>query len=275
VLVHLGADGPLSRGRAMGLYYQSPNISGWVFRADYGPDGTSRNEEQFVTTTSASAQTIATKSGTKMMNIGTASAMYQFAAGDWSGIFGVGISTGQGKYIYAVDQSKTKALSDMLGYFGGASVQWRDWRLATGYTWKGKSMQLEGAGNVNRPTSWGYSAMLERYSYAIYQPNDKGPTGGDWGYGFWYQYARDAGPFTSNGIWELNYFGLGGGYWLAPGLQFFAEAFYFSDWNTHQPAQAALVSAATSGFTAGGQQTARNVRHPTGQIFFVGTSVEW
>jgi len=264
VLVHLGADGPLSRGRAMGLYYQSPNFAGFQVRADYGPDGQSRNEEQFVTTTSATAQTISTKSGSKMMNIATASLMYQWAAGDWSGILGAGISTGQGKYIYAVDGSKTKAISDMLGYFGGASAQWRDIRFAFNYTWKGKSMQLEGPANVNRPTAWGYSLMLERYSYAIYQPGDKGPTGGDWGYGVWYQYARDAGPFTSNGIWEMNYLGIGGGYWIAPGLQFFGEAFFYDDWNTHP-------STNNGGFVG----TPANQRNPRGQIYFVGASVEW
>jgi hypothetical protein len=268
IMVHLGADGPLSRGRAMGLYYKSPNFNGLTFAADYGPDGTSRNEEQFVTTTAATAQTVSTKSGSKMMNIATANTQYQWAAGDLSGIFGVGISTGQGKYIYAVDGSKTKALSDMLGYWGGFSVQWRDVRFAANYTWKGKSMQLEGAANVNRPTAWGYSLMLERYSYAIYQPNDKGPSGGDWGYGAWYQYARDAGAFTSNGILELNYFGLGGGYWLAPGLQFFAEAFYYEDWNTH-PAGANGLG---GGLPVG---TAANQRNPHGQIYFVGASVEW
>jgi|SwirhisoilCB3_FD_contig_81_487657_length_1507_multi_4_in_0_out_0_1 hypothetical protein len=271
VLVHLGADGPLSRGRAMGLYYQSPNLNGLVFRADYGPDGQSRNEEQFVTTTSATAQTISTKSGSKMMNIATASAMYQWAAGDWSGIMGAGISTGQGKKIYTT-LGEQQAISDMLGYFGGASVQWRDWRIAANYTWKGKSMQLEnptaaaptGPVNVNHPTSWGYSLMLEQYSYAIYQPDDKGPTGGDWGYGFWYQYARDAGPFTSNGIWEINYFGLGGGYWIAPGLQVFTEAFYYNDYNTHP-------SSNNGGFVG----TAANQRNPRGQIYFAGVSVEW
>ena len=271
VLSHLGNAGAITGSRAERIYYKSPNLNGFVAIATWGPDGTSRNEEQFTTTTTATPQAISTRSQTKYQNVAVLNLKYQWSAGDWSGIFGGGVTTARGKYVYT-PAGRQKAVSDMLGYFGATSVQWRDLRFAVDYTWKGKSQQLEnptlanptGPVNSNHPTAWGYSLLLERYSYAIYQPDDKGPTGGDWGYGFWYQYARDAGPFTSNGIWELNYFGLGGGYWIAPGLQIFSEAFYFNDYNTHPVG-------ANGGFLG----TAANQRNPHGQIYFVGLSVEW
>lgn len=272
-LTKYGADNPVGGGRATHIYWASPRWSGFDFSLDYAPDGTKRNEEQFVTSTSATNISVSTSSQSRSTNISGAAVHYTWASGPWSGKIGANIGYSEGKYIYS-PAGRTKAVSDGLATTEGASVQWRDIRFAAVHTWKGKSSNAaEGPTAVNpgansdfnKPTAWGYSLLLERYSYSIYQPDDKGPSGGDWGYGVYYQFARDAGPYNTNGVWEINYLGVGGGYWIAPGLQVFSEAWFYSDWNTHP----------FGGTNTASFGTPANARHPSGQVYFAGISIEW
>ena len=92
---------------------------------------------------------------------------------------------------------------------------------------------------------------------------------GPWVVGGYYWYGRGPGTFQlasagtaptpgGNGQFEFNYYALGAGYTVAPGLKFYGELFYYDDWNTH------VVSAAPN-----------SGRHLTGQVYIIGTSLAW
>jgi hypothetical protein len=260
-----GADNPIGAGRSLHLWYLSPEIlRGWTVAFEYGPDGTGRNEEQFVTSTNATTVTISSSSVSKMMNIAGTATHYIFGTGEWGGKVGAGVGYAEGKYIYT-PTGKSKAITDALTTTENFSLQWRDIRFAIGHSWKGKSQSAPIA--VNRITAWGYSVVLERVSYKVYGLDSRGPQAGDWAYSVWYQYARDKGLYSSTGLWEANYFGGGGGYWVATGLQMFAGVFVYSDYNTH-PDNAMGTPAGTSG-------TLANQHHPKGQVYFAGTTFEF
>jgi hypothetical protein len=260
-----GADNPIGAGRAEHLWYLTPEIvPGLTFAFEYGPDGTGRNEEQFVTSTSATNITTSSSSISKMQNIAGAAFHYVFGTGDWGGKVGAGIGYAEGKYVYT-PTGTTKAISDALTTTENLSIQWRDFRFAIGHSWKGKSQAAEVA--VNRITAWGYSLLLERVNHKVYGLDSRGSQQGDWAYGVWYQYARDKGLYSSTGLWEVNYFGFGGGYWIAPGLQVFASTFYYRDYNTH-PDNAMGYSAVPAG-------TLQNQHHPKGDVYLVGTTFEF
>jgi predicted porin len=131
--------------------------------------------------------------------------------------------------------------------FSFAGVTW-----GIAYNWigdSGYSTTVSQPGGARPVDSWGWSTGLE-YDF------------GPWQTGVWYQYARSQGAFASNGQINLNYLGVGAGYTVAPGLKLFGEAFLYDDHNTHLTvAQAAALPG--------------HPRNPHGQIYLIGTDLEW
>jgi predicted porin len=102
-------------------------------------------------------------------------------------------------------------------------------------------------GNATRRNGW--SAGLE-YDF------------GPWQLGGYYQYARSDIGFTPASQIESGY-GLGANYTLAPGMRLFSEAFFYSDIGGRSSAAGGAGSNAT------------NLKPQSGQLYVVGTHLEW
>jgi len=296
VLHKSGSDAMFGTGRSTHLMYktrpflsdeQGGGVEGLQFAIDFSPDGTSRAEDVFLTsTTNQKAIAVSSSSGTRLQNIIGADFHDSFAINEkLSGEFGMNVVWAQSKDTAALVPSS----SGVLGGTIGQTLQYGTWREATTFTYFGKSDVSQGvpaapagvASVENKPTTWGYSLMLEQTSISAFQPTlergnrsgisniaepDAVPVAGDWSWGPYYVYGRAPGPFGDNGVIEVNYYGLGGAYWLAKGLYVTAEAHYYSDWNTH------AFTGDPARFQSG---TAAGARNPHGQVYILATTVYW
>jgi len=174
---------------------------------------------------------------------------------------GIDYVYGQSKNVFTTTGS-TQANNNINGWHAGVQANVFGFQWAVDYTYAGYSAQPH-LGNLDRLTSWGWSTGLEYFV-------------GPWTLGGYYWYLRAPGIFaplaagasvggqifpvaqTANGVWEMNFYELGIGYTLAPGLKLYQAAFYYSDYNTHVP--------------VGGPG---HFRHPTGQAYITGVSVAW
>jgi outer membrane protein OmpU len=235
------------------IRYDSPKIAGFVFRFAYAPDGRQRNEEQFVTDTQGAAAitTSADQGGGylgKFQNLIDTSLTWTGTIGPFTNMSGIDYTHGDPKDI-TFGTAVAKPINSVIV---GTQLGFAGWTLGVAYNWAGESgfsntvFQPGGAKPVQ---SWGMSAGLE-YDF------------GPWQMGTWYQYARSQGAFATNGQIDLNYFGVGAGYTVAPGLKLFSEAFFYDDHNTH-------VTEAQNATSVG------NPRNPNGQIYLAGLDLEW
>jgi outer membrane protein OmpU len=257
----LAIDGALARtgasnlriGQGTKIRYDSPKIAGFVFRLAYQPDGRQRNEEQFVTDTvgAAAIASSADEGGGflgKFQNMVDASLTYTGAFGPVANMSGIDFTHADAKDL-TFGTAVAKPINATLV---GTQFTYAGWTWGIAYNWVGQSgysNTVSQPGGASPVKSWGWSTGIE---YDI----------GPWQMGAWYQYARSQGAFASNGLIDLNYFGIGAGYTVAPGLKLIGEGFLYDDHNTHLTvAQAAVLPG--------------HPRNPHGQIYLAGVDLEW
>jgi outer membrane protein OmpU len=265
----VGPDNAFPPGRALHLWYGTPEYAGFSGNVEFTPDGTNRNEEQFVTSTQAGApSTTQSLGGANFQNI--------IGLGlNWHGQLGpVAIATGvQGAHAQSKNnfglaggsEFSNQAFKDGNSLHTGVKLNYAGLQWAVDYSWYNHSGLPAALAPGSAPVStWGWDTGLEYFF-------------GPWTVGGYYQYSRAPGivfpagttavsfggvPQSINGVWEANQYGVGLGYTVAPGMRLYGEAFYYDLYNTHvTPA----VNAANSG----------NARNPHGQIYLIGTSIAW
>ena len=265
-LIKVGSDNSFPSGRAMHIWYGTPTYAGFSVSGDYAPDGRSRNEEQFVTDTFAAAPTgtvAQSLSATNFQNIWSVNLQYKGTLGP------VALGTG---FQYSHAQSKNnlglaggtefsnQSFRDANSFETGFVLNYAGFQFALQYDWFGQTaVPKPSFGNAiigGSVDTWGWSTGLEYFM-------------GPWVVGGYYWYGRGPGswlistagtaaPAGAGGVFEFNYYALGAGYTVAPGLKFFTEALYYDDFNTH------VVSTATN-----------SGRNPHGQVYIFGTSIAW
>jgi len=267
--IKVGSDDGFPSGRAMHIWYGTPTYAGFSANMDYTPDGRSRNEEQFVTDTSANSP--ATNSAlaqslseTNFQNVVSINMQYKGQFGPVAVAGGVQYAHGSSKNAYGLaggSELASQTFKDINSWETGALLNYAGFQFGIQYTWYGDSAypKHQNGGNAiigGAPDTWGWSTGLEYFM-------------GPWTLGGYYWYGRSAGTFQwapvgtapiagGNGSFEFNYYAVGVGYTVAPGLKFYGELFYYDDWNTH-----VVSTAPNSG------------RNPHGQIYIIGTSVAW
>lgn len=266
----VGPDNAFPPGRALHLWYGTPEYAGFSANAEFTPDGTNRNEEQFVTSTQAGApSTTQSLGGANFQNIVGLGINYHGMLGPVAFATGIHGAHAQSKNNFGITAGGTEfsnqAFKDGNSLHTGVKLNWAGFQWAVDYSWYDRSGLPSALATGSAPvTTWGWDTGLEYFF-------------GPWTIGGYYQYSRAPGivfpagtssvsfggvPQAINGLWEANQYGLGLGYTLAPGLKIYTEAFYYDLYNTHvTPA----VNAANSG----------NARNPHGQIYLVGTSIAW
>jgi outer membrane protein OmpU len=265
----VGADNAFPPRRALHVWYGTPVYNGFSANIDFTPDGTSRNEEQFVTSTQAGApSTTQSLSGTNFQNIIGLGIAYQGQLGPVAFQTGVQGSHGQSKNNFGLaggTEFSNQAFKDANSYHAGFKLNWAGFQFASDYTWYNKSGLPASLAAGSAPvTTWGWSSELEYFV-------------GPWTFGGYYWYSRAPGvifpagttsvsfggvPQAINGEWEANQYALGVGYTVAPGLKLYGEAYYYDLYNTHVTP---VAQAASTG----------NPRNPHGQIYIIGTSFAW
>jgi hypothetical protein len=267
--IKLGSDNGFPSGRAMHIWYGTPTFAGFSANMDYTPDGRSRNEEQFVTdtlaatpaTNNALAQSL---SATNFQNIASINVQYKGTLGPAAVAGGVQYAHAQSKNALGLaggTEFSNQTFRDANSYEAGFTANYAGFQFGLTGTWYGKSAQpkAQTGGNAiigGSVDSWGWSTGLEYFM-------------GPWVVGGYYWYGRAPGTFQwaplgtapiagGNGQVEFNYYAVGLGYTVAPGLKFYTEAFFYNDYNTH-----VVSTASNSG------------RNPNGQIYIVGTSIAW
>ena len=270
-----GAFNNFPSGRAMHIYYETPRFYGWNLETDYTPDGATRNEEQFVTST-ASGVPSATQSVSEA-NFQNVVSLNAQGRGEYMGVaWGLvaQYAHGQSKNIFSATGSG-QAFRDINSYESGVKLNYAGFQFGLEWTYLGQSAVPKaisgGTGPIGKPVNtWGWATGLEYFM-------------GPWVIGgyYWYGYApgtfqlspagtalatttvATANGLTSpqtagNGAFEDNNYGIGVGYTLAPGLKLYSELFYYDYYNTHL------------------QSTASNSgRHMNGQVYIFGTSLAW
>ena len=259
-LSKIGADNVDIR-RTMHVFYATPTWNGFGLMASYAPDGTSRNEEQFVTSTAGTPVTTSSTTTTQYQNLFDGALLWSGTMGPVALHTGVDYVWGQSKNVFSLTGS-TQANNNVSSVHTGFAANLFGFQLAVDYTYAGSSLQPH-IGNLNDVSMWGWSTGLNYYL-------------GPWTMGGYYWYARAPGIFaplpagsslggqifpvaqTANGIWEMNIYEIGVGYTLAPGLKIYQTGFYYSDYNTHVPVG-----------------SPGKFRHPTGQVFLTGVALAW
>jgi predicted porin len=260
-LSKIGADNVDIR-RTNHIYYGTPVWNGFSVNASYAPDGTQRNEEQFVTSTAGVPVTISSTSTTQYQSLMDASVNYAAALGPVALRTGVNYVHGQSKNVFSATGS-TQANDAINSVHTGFRANYLGFQWAVDYTYAGNSERPHIANLNPNVKMWGWSTELEYFF-------------GPWVVGGYYWFARAPGVFaplaagatlggqvfpvaqTGNGAWEMNNFELGVGYTLAPGLKLYQAAFYYSDYNTHVPVGAP-----------------GKFRNPTGQVYITGIAFAW
>jgi outer membrane protein OmpU len=243
------------------IFYQTPGWNGVSLSAAYAPDGTQRNEEQFVTSTAGTPVTTSSTSTTQYQNLVDLGLLYTGEIGPVALKTGVDYVYGQSKNVFSLAGS-TQANNQINSVHTGFALNYAGLQWAVDYTYAGSSAAPH-IGNLNDVSMWGWSTGLEYFL-------------GPWTFGGYYWYGRAPGIFaplaagaslggqvfpvaqTAGGVWEMNNFEVGVGYTIAPGLKLYEAAFFYSDYNTHVPT-------GSSG----------NLRNPTGQVYLTGISVAW
>ena len=268
--IKLGSDDAFPSGRAMHIWYGTPTYAGFSASMDYQPDGTSRNEEQFVTSTQSGAPSASQSlSSTNFQNVWSVNLSWK---GEWMGAAWapmVQYAHGQSKNLFGLaggTEFSNQAFKDINSYEAGVKVNYAGFQFGIEGTWYGQTevpkQQTGGTGPIgNTPDTWGWATGLEYFM-------------GPWVVGGYYWYGRAPGTFqlgtvgtaltnvngvtAGNGVFEFNYYAGGIGYTVAPGLKLFGELFYYNMYNTH-----ILSTASNSG------------RNLTGQVYIFGTSISW
>jgi predicted porin len=253
----IGSDN-ISEGRIEHIAWFSPEIKGFQFGLSVAPDGTSRNEETFTTSTAGTPNTTSTTSLAQFQNVVAGGVVYKHQLGPV-------VTASQVEYVHAQSKNvftptgSTQANKDVSSVHTGFKANWAGFQFAVDYTYAGHSASPN-IGNLNpNPTMWGWDVGLEYFL-------------GPWTVGGFYQFARSPGLFgptttlgatrVAGGVWEMNIMGIGAGYQIAPGLKAYTEAFYYNDYDTH-------VTVATNALFAGDQ------RNPHGQLYLVGLAFDW
>jgi outer membrane protein OmpU len=265
----VGSDNAFPPSRALHLWYGTPEYRGLSANVEFTPDGTNRNEEQFVTSTQAGApSTTQSLNGANFQNIVGVGVNYKGELGPVAFATGIQGSHGQSKNNFGLaggSEFSNQAFNDANSYHTGLKLNWAGFQWAADYTWYDKSGLPKSLAAGSTPVStWGAATELEYFM-------------GPWTFGGYYWYSRAPGIVfpagttsvsfggvaqSISGEWEANQYALGVGYTLAPGLKVYGEAYYYDLYNTH-------VSAAANAASAG------NPRNPHGQIYLVGTSFAW
>ena len=267
-LIKVGSDNAYPSGRAMHIWYGTPVYHGFSLSGDYTPDGRSRNEEQFETDTNVAAPGAGTfkqsLSETNFQNAVSLNLQYHGTLGPVALATGFQYAHVQSKDIHGLaggTEFSNQAFEAVNSYETGLKLNYAGLQWGVQYSWFGDSAYPRNQRGGNQiiggaPDTWGWSTGLEYFM-------------GPWVVGGYYWYGRGPGTFQlasagtaptpgGNGQFEFNYYALGAGYTVAPGLKFYGELFYYDDWNTH------VVSAAPN-----------SGRHLTGQVYIIGTSLAW
>jgi hypothetical protein len=265
----VGTDNAFPSGRAEHIWYGSPEWSGVSFSADYTPDGATRNEEQFVTTTQAGApSTSQSLSESNFQNAVSIGVNYQGVLGPVALATGVQYAHAQSKNNYGLaggTEFSNQAFRDPNSFHTGVKMNYAGFQWGLDYSWYGRSALPKALAAGSAPvTTWGWGTGIEYFT-------------GPWVVGGYYTYSRGAGivfpagttsvslngiPQANNGLFEGNRYALGAGYTVAPGLKIYSEFFYYDTFDTHVTVAQNAVSAA-------------NPRNPNGQVFILGTSFAW
>jgi outer membrane protein OmpU len=259
-LTKVGSDNVDIR-RTMHVFYGTPVWSGVSFDLSYAPDGITRNEEQFVTSTAGTPVTTSGTATAQFQNLTDASVKYATQLGPVAFRTGIDYVWAQSKNVFTTTGS-TQANNNISSWHTGIQANWLGFQWGVDYSYGGYGDQPH-LGNGDRLTSWGWSTGLEYFL-------------GPWTIGGFYWFNRAPGIFaplaagstlggqlfpvaqTANGVWEMNLFEIGVGYTVAPGLKLYEAAFYYSDYNTHVPVG-----------------SPGRFRNPTGQAYITGLSVAW
>jgi hypothetical protein len=263
-----GSDNAFPSGRAMHIWYGSPTWNGLSIQADYEPDGASRNEEQFVTSTQSGAPSATQSlSASNMQNIMSTNLQYRAEIRGVALQTGIQYAHGQSKNLFTTTGSN-QAFKDANSWETGIKANYAGFQFGVMYTWYGQTgvpkAVTGGTGPVGKVNdTWGWSTGLEYFT-------------GPWVIGGYYWFGRAAGtyqlsaagtPLTNvggvtagNGAFEMNNYAVGVGYTVAPGLKLYGELFYYDYYNTHIAASASNPN---------------NGRNPNGQVYIIGTSLAW
>jgi outer membrane protein OmpU len=266
--IKVGSDNAFPSGRAMHIWYGTPTYAGFSLNGDYTPDGRSRNEEQFVTDTVVTAPAAGTitqnLNATNFQNIVSLNLQYKGELGPVALAAGVQYAHAQSKNAAGLaggTEFSNQAFKDPNSYEAGLTANYAGFQFGVTGTWYGQSgapkHQTGGPSIIGGSVdAWGWSTGLEYFM-------------GPWVVGGYYWYGRAPGSWQfaalgtapaagGSAAVEFNYYAVGLGYTVAPGLKLYTEAFIYNDWNTH------VVS-----------QVDNSGRHLTGQIYIVGTSIAW
>jgi len=281
--IKLGSDDAFPSGRAMHIWYGTPTFAGFAASMDYTPDGASRNEEQFVTSTQSGAPS-ATQSLSET-NFQNAVSLNISWKGEFAGIaFApmVQYAHAQSKNLFGLaggTEFSNQAFKDVNSYEAGFKANYAGFQFGLEGTWYGQSevpkAATGGTGPVGKVSdTWGWSTGLEYfmgpwviggYYWAGHAPGtfQLSPAGTA------LSFTGTAGSLTTplttpgNGTVEFNYYAAGVGYTVAPGLKLYGEFFYYDDFNTHVVVTAAQPDSLNNG------------RNPHGQVWIFGTSIAW
>jgi outer membrane protein OmpU len=266
--IKLGSDDGFPSGRAMHIWYGTPTYAGFSANMDFTPDGRSRNEEQFVTDTNAASPAAGTVSQslseTNFQNVFSINLQYRGTLGPVAVGTGIQYAHAQSKSAHGLaggSEFSSQTFKDANSWETGVVLNYAGFQFGLQYNWYGDSAypKHQTGGNAiigGAIDTWGWSTGLEYFA-------------GPWVVGGYYWTGRAPGTFQwaalgtaptpgGAGAFEFNYYAVGLGYTVAPGLKLYTEAFYYDDTNTH-----VVSTAANSG------------RNLSGQIYIVGTSIAW
>jgi hypothetical protein len=263
--IKVGSDNGFPSGRAEHIWYGTPQWNGFSLNMDYTPDGATRNEENFVTSTqSGTPSATQSLSEGNFQNVASLNVQYKGTVGPVAVAGGFQYAHGQSKNLFTTTGS-TQAFHDINSYEFGGAANYAGFQFSLEATEYGDSGRPKNAvGNIN--DTWGWSTGLEYFT-------------GPWVIGGYYWFERGAGSYQlagaapivtaggitttpSNGAVEMNNYAVGVGYTVAPGLKLYTEAFFYDYYNTH------ILPTA-------GQLGANNGRRMNGQVYIFGTTFAW